>query len=88
MITRRFVELEEWANEGEPLPHAAARELVEGMFGEDLPGSGKWHVGGKTSCSDVVKAPALHLTAERDIIVPPQTAARAMWSQSRRATLE
>src|SRR5947199_9960118 len=37
---QRFVELEEWANEGEPLPHAAAQELVEAMFGQDLPGSG------------------------------------------------
>ena len=29
---RRFVELEERANEGEPLPYAAARELIEDML--------------------------------------------------------
>ena len=27
-----FVELEEWANEGEPLPYPAANELVEDLF--------------------------------------------------------
>jgi polyhydroxyalkanoate synthase len=71
---RRFVELEEWANEGEPLPYPAAKELVEALFGEDLPGSGTWTVGGCVA-SDRLSAPALHLTAERDLIAPPQTAA-------------
>jgi polyhydroxyalkanoate synthase len=71
---RRFIELEEWANEGEPLPYPAAKELVETLFGEDLPGSGKWAVGGR-SASDNLPMPALHLTAERDLIAPPQTVA-------------
>src|SRR5258708_3921816 len=44
---RRFIELEEWANEGEPLPYPAARELVEDLFKADLPGNGAWLVGGK-----------------------------------------
>jgi polyhydroxyalkanoate synthase len=72
---RRFVELEEWANQGEPLPYPAARELVEGLFGADLPGSGGWSVGGRF-VSDRVSAPSLHLTAVRDLIAPPETAAR------------
>ena len=71
---RRFIELEEWANEGEPLPYLAAKELVEELFGKDRPGTGKWRVGGRTM-SDTVAAPALHLTAERDFIAPPQTVA-------------
>jgi polyhydroxyalkanoate synthase len=71
---RRFVELEEWANEGEPLPYPAAKELVEGLFGGDLPGSGRWAIGG-TGISDRVAPPSLHLTAERDLIAPPETAA-------------
>ena len=71
---RRFIELEEWANEGEPLPYPAAEELVEELFGKDLPGSGRWAVGGRT-ISDSLGAPTLHLTAERDLIAPPQTAA-------------
>jgi len=71
---RRFVELEEWANEGEPLPYPAAKELVDELFGNDLSGSGRWCVGGRM-VSDKLTVPALHLTAERDLIAPPQTAA-------------
>ena len=71
---RRFIELEEWANEGEPLPYPAAKELVEELFGEDVPGSGGWRVGGRVA-SDKLGVPTLHLTAERDLIAPPQTAA-------------
>ena len=65
---RRFVELEEWANEGEPLPFDAARELIEDLFERDLPGSGKW-IGG-----DRLDVPCLHLTAEHDRIAPAATA--------------
>jgi len=71
---RRFIELEEWANEGEPLPYPAARELVEDLFARDLPGSGEWVVRGQAA-SDLLSCPGLHLTAERDLIAPPQTAA-------------
>jgi polyhydroxyalkanoate synthase len=71
---RRFVELEEWANEGEPLPYPAAKELVEELFGKDLPGSGRWNVGGSAT-SDSLDVPTLHLTAQRDLIAPPGTVA-------------
>ena len=69
---RRFIELEEWANEGEPLPFPAAEELVEKLFGRDDPGAGRWSVAGK-EVADRLNVPALHLTAERDLIAPPQT---------------
>jgi polyhydroxyalkanoate synthase len=69
-----FVELEEWANEGEPLPYPAAKELVEDLFGRDLPGARGWLVGGQ-QVSDKLPVATLHLTAERDLIAPPQTAA-------------
>lgn len=71
---RRFVELEEWANEGEPLPYPAAIELVEDLFGADRPGRGRWTVGGR-QVTDQLDIPVLHLTAERDLIAPPQTVA-------------
>ena len=71
---RRFVVLEEWANDGEPLPYPSARELVEDLFGNDLPGTGKWSVSG-TTVRDDLPIPVLHLTAKRDFIAPPQTAA-------------
>lgn len=68
---RRFVMLEDWANEGEPLPLPAAREMVEDLFGADLPGHGRWQVGGGTA----VPGPGLHLLAAHDHIVPAATAA-------------
>ena len=64
----RFVDLEEWANEGEPLPFPAAKELIEELFERDLPGSGHW-IG-----TDDLAVPALHLTAEHDRIAPAVTA--------------
>ena len=71
---RRFVELEEWANEGEPLPYPAASELIEDLFGKDLTGAGDWRVSGQT-VTDQLSIPTLHLTAERDLIAPPATVA-------------
>ena len=70
---QRFVELEDWANEGEPLPYPAARELIEDLFGRDLPGSGQWRVGSR-AVTDGVSVPLLNLTAERDRISPASTA--------------
>jgi len=70
---RRFIELEEWANEGEALPYPAAKELIEELFGKDLPGSGEWRVGGK-AMSDRLDVSALHVTASRDRIAPESTA--------------
>ncbi len=70
---RRFVQLEDWANQGEPLPCAAAAELIEQFFGADLPGSGGWTIAGKT-IADRLAVPALHFTAGRDRIAPAATA--------------
>ena len=70
---RRFIELEEWANEGEALPYPAAKELIENLFGKDLPGSGEWRVGGK-KMTDNLRVPTLHVTAGHDRIAPESTA--------------
>ncbi|QNN68628.1 alpha/beta hydrolase [Sphingomonas lutea] len=70
----RFVELEDWANGGEPLPFPAARELMEDIFGRDLPGKGEWLVGG-VAVTDDLPIPRLHLLAASDRIAPPATAA-------------
>jgi polyhydroxyalkanoate synthase len=70
---RRFVTLEDWANEGEPLPYAAACELIEDLFGSDVTGSGQWQVGGN-AVTDALPVPALHLTADHDRIAPAATA--------------
>lgn len=70
---RRFVALEEWANAGEPLPYPAAADLLEGMFGGDLPGTGEWRIGGRAIGADLT-VPSAHLLAGHDVIAPPQTA--------------
>ena len=70
---RRFTALEDWANEGEALPYPAAEELIERMFGADLPGTGEWIVGGK-AMRDSLDCPLINLTAATDRIAPAATA--------------
>ena len=70
---RRFVALEEWANEGEPVPFAAARELIDDLFGENATGRGRWMVAGEVAHVPN-SIPALHLTAKDDRIAPAATA--------------
>ncbi|MGZ8999197.1 MAG: alpha/beta fold hydrolase, partial [Allosphingosinicella sp.] len=74
---RAFVALEDWANDGPPIPEAAAREMFEGLFGADLPGSGKWMVGGKAADPANLPCPSLHIVSTSDRIVPRATAPRA-----------
>ena len=70
---RRFVTLEDWANEGEPLPLPAARELFESLYRDDAPGSGQWIVRNQR-IGERPKVPTLHLVAGEDRIVPPESA--------------
>lgn len=70
---RRFVALEEWANEGEPLPIPAARELIETLFRGNSTGQGQWRVGGAPARIPS-GLPTLHLTARDDRIAPAATA--------------
>jgi polyhydroxyalkanoate synthase len=71
---RRFIVLEDWANEGEPLPYPAAKELIEDLFGRDVSGNGGWVVGGKT-VTDGLSVPLLNVLAGHDRIAPAATAA-------------
>jgi len=70
---RRFVTLEDWANEGEALPYPAARELIEDLFGRDVAGNGRWEVGGQ-AVTDRMTAPSLHIVAGIDRIAPADSA--------------
>lgn len=70
---RRFVELEEWANEGEPIPYPAAKELLVELFGANRTGAGRWNVEGRpVAVRDDV--PMLHCLARDDRIAPSSTA--------------
>lgn len=72
-LARRFITLEDWANEGEPLPLPTACELFEGMYRDDRPGTGRWIVGGRP-VAERPNVRTLHLVAGEDRIVPAATA--------------
>ena len=72
-----FVRLEDWANDGPPVSEAAAREMFESLFRDDLPGRGRWRVGGAIIDPAALSFPFLNIVSTTDRIVPPATAARA-----------
>ncbi len=74
---RTFVRLEDWANDGPPVAGAAAREMFEGLFRDDLPGTGRWHVGGELVDPASLAMPLLNIVSTTDRIVPHATAPRA-----------
>ncbi len=61
---QRFVALEDWANEGEALPYPAAQEMIEDLFGRDLPGTGQWHVDGRAVTDASRRAASLNLACQ------------------------
>ena len=71
---RMFIRLEDWANDGAPLPAAAAREMIEGFFREDNPGRLAWTVGGHVVDPTTLACPQLHIASTVDRIVPHGTA--------------
>src|SRR6185369_16867788 len=73
---RTFVMLEDWANDGPPLPEAAARETFEGLFRDDLTGAGRWRVGGAAIDPAALPVPLLNIVSTTDRIVPAATALR------------
>ncbi len=71
-----FVTLEDWANEGAPVSGAAARELFEDFFAADLPGAGRWQVGGEAIDPARLTIPLLNIVSTTDRIVPHASAMR------------
>jgi polyhydroxyalkanoate synthase len=74
---RTFVMLEDWANDGPPVAGAAAREMFEGFFRDDLPGTGGWRVGGTIIDPAALAIPLLNIVSTTDRIVPQATAVTA-----------
>ena len=73
---RRFVELEDWLNDGVPLAAPVAREVIFGWYGTNDPALGAWRVGdtviepARIGCSTAAFIPS------QDRIVPPESARR------------
>ncbi len=72
---REFVLLEDWLNDGAPLAGPVARECLVGWYGDNLPGTNKWTVGGKPIVPSKIARPALVMIPSGDRIVPPLSAA-------------
>lgn len=72
-----FVTLEDWANDGPPLPVTAARELFEGLVRDDLPGAGAWQVAGRMIEPATLPCPLLNIVSTSDRIVPSASAVAA-----------
>ena len=72
---RDFVLLEDWLNDGAPLAGPVARECLIGWYGDNLPGSNKWVVGGKRIVPSRITRPSLVMIPSGDRIVPPLSAA-------------
>lgn len=69
-----FVALEDWLNDGIPLPAAVARECLEGWYGRNDPAAGRWCVDGQPVRPQDLRLPALVVVPARDRIVPPGSA--------------
>ena len=72
-----FVRLEDWANDGPPISAAAAREMFEGFFAQDLTGRTAWRVGDRTIDPATLACPQLHVASTTDRIVPHGSAIRS-----------
>ncbi|MGK9168632.1 dienelactone hydrolase family protein [Inquilinus limosus] len=70
----RFVALEDWLNDGIPLPGPVALECLAGWYGENTPGRGSWRIDGAPVRPEAIRRPSLHLIPARDRIVPPASA--------------
>ena len=71
---RRFVELEDWANEGEPLPYPGRERTDRGFVRPTICRASGNGGSADGAISDGLAVPTLHLTAARDRIAPAATA--------------
>jgi polyhydroxyalkanoate synthase len=72
---RNFVALEDWLNDGVALTLPVADEAMLGWYEANLPGQGKWSVGGTPIDPAVLNVPSLVVVPSGDRLVPPQSAA-------------
>jgi polyhydroxyalkanoate synthase len=71
---RSFVALEDWINDGVPLPIRVARSCARSWYRDNQPGRGLWRVAGQLVRPQALRRPALVVVPGRDRIVPPDSA--------------
>ena len=69
-----FVALEDWLNDGVPLPWRVAEECLIGWYGQNRPGRGDWRVAGAAVRPEAFTGPSLAVIPNDDRIVPPASA--------------
>jgi poly(3-hydroxyalkanoate) synthetase len=74
---RLFVALEDWLNDGVPLPAPVARQCLAGWYGRNEPGRLAWRIAGQVVDPAAWAGPAFVAVPERDRIVPPASAMAA-----------
>ncbi|MBB5691340.1 poly(3-hydroxyalkanoate) synthetase [Roseomonas alkaliterrae] len=80
-----FVALEDWLNDGVPLPAPVARQCLAGWYGRNEPGLLAWRIAGAVVDPAAWDGPAFAAIPERDRIVPPASA-HAAAARLRRGT--
>lgn len=71
---RRFVELEDWLNDGVPLSGALAEEVFFNWYGANDPLNGRWKIDGTVIDPGRIACPTLAFIPTQDRIVPPGAA--------------
>jgi len=72
----RFVEIEDWVNEGVPLAEPVARECLFEWYGVNTLANNQWRINGTVIDPARIAAPTLALLPTRDRLVPPESARR------------
>ncbi len=71
---RQFVALEDWLNDGVPLPAPVAREVLGGWYGANSPQAGGWRVAGEVVQPERLAMESFVAVPARDRIVPAESA--------------
>lgn len=71
---RRFIELEDWLNEGVPVAAPVMKELLSSWYGANDPARGAWRIEGTVIDPARIACPTLALIPSQDRIVPPESA--------------
>ncbi len=78
---RDFVLLEDWLNDGAPLPPLVARDCLVGWYSQNVVGRGEWRVARKRVRPRDIAVPSLVVIPANDRIVPPASAAALVGPQ-------
>ena len=69
-----FVALEDWLNDGVPLPAKVAHECLRGWYGHNEPANGRWRIAGLPVDPAAICTETLVVIPNNDRIVPPGSA--------------